>query len=44
MPNNLFQKDYKEGKELLIKARDWASLAGRDELVEYINSVLPTFE
>ena len=44
MPNNLFQKDYKEGKALLIKARDWAELAGRDELVEYINTVLPTFE
>lgn len=44
MPNNLFQQDIKEGKELLIVARGWASLAGKDDLVEYIDAVLPTFQ
>lgn len=44
MPNNLFQQDFKEGKELLIVARGWAALAGKDELVEYIDDVLPTFQ
>ncbi len=43
MPNNLFQPDLKKGKELLIAARGWAELAGKEELVEYIDQVLPTF-
>lgn len=44
MPNNLFQVDTKEGKKLLIVARDWAALAGREELVDYIDGVLPNFQ
>ena len=44
MPNNLFQPDLKEGKQLLIEARGWAELAGKTDLVQYIDEVLPTFQ
>jgi hypothetical protein len=44
MPNSIYQPNYDKGKNILLKARDWAILAKDDDLLEKINRGLDTFE
>ena len=44
MPNNIYQPNYDKGKRILLIARDWATLARDEELLQKINRGLATFE
>ena len=44
MPNNNYKPNYEKGKRILLRARNWATLANDDELLEKINRGLDTFE
>ena len=44
MPNDIFKANFDKGKSLLLRARDWATLAKNEDLLEKINRGLATFE
>lgn len=44
MPNNIYKPNYDKGKQILLKARDWATLAKDEDLLQKINRGLDTFE
>ena len=44
MPNNIYQPNYDKGKRILLIAREWATLARDEELLQKINRGLATFE
>ena len=44
MPNNNYKPNYDKGKRILLKARDWATLAKDEELLQKITRGLETFE
>ncbi|MCR5132122.1 MAG: serine/threonine protein kinase [Prevotella sp.] len=44
MPNSIYKPNYDKGKRILLKARDWATLAKDEDLLEKINRGLDTFE
>lgn len=43
MPNNLYQRNYIDGKEFLLTAREWAVIAQNDSLLQIIDAGLATF-
>jgi len=44
MPNNIYKPNYDKGKRFLLKSREWATLAGDQDLLEKIQRGLATFE
>lgn len=44
MPNNIYQPNYEKGKRFLYRAKEWATLAGDEALLERIDRGLATFE
>ena len=44
MPNDIYQPNYEKGKRYLYRSKEWATLAGDNDLIERINRGLATFE
>jgi len=44
MPNNIYKPNYDKGKQILLRARDWAEMAKDHDLLDKINRGLATFE
>ena len=44
MPNNIYKSNYEKGKMFLIRSREWAVLAGDQNLIDKIEKGLASFQ